>query len=227
MTKPKGVPSGKPSATASAPNSKPSAPPSTRSESESTAGLTSSGADVIPVQVDQQEGGGRFSMRAFLGATADDTAAPEVQPAKRGRGRPPKNPPQTIKLTSRELVEVLLVPAMLFAGKLKLPDEAKPMREEVESFLVPLCSIILRHTPPIAASADALDVVRMVFAGLHYYQRVSPILEAVKHPASQSQPEDAPYEPEAPSAGIESGNGRLHLAPELAPARTGLYTGGL
>lgn len=165
-------------------------------------------------------------MAAFLGASGDDAAAPEVQPAKRGRGRPPKNPPQTIKLTPRELVEVLLVPVMLFAGKLNLPDEAKPMREEVESFLLPLCSIVSRHTPPIAASADALDVVRMVFAGLHYYQRVSPLLAAQKQqePKAQTEREAAPDD-ETQSESPERGNGRLHEFGELAPTRTGLFAG--
>jgi len=171
-------------------------------------------------------------MADFLSSAADDSGAPEV-PAKRGRGRPKgsgkgagkESSQPTIKLTPRELTEMLLVPAMLFVSRLKLPEEAKPLREEVEGFVLPLCSIVLRHSPPIKASADALDVVKLVFAGLHYYQRVSPILAAEKARASQPEFEseaqyDREEESEAPSG--SNGNGRWHTI-EPAPARVGLY----
>ncbi|MGH2619733.1 MAG: hypothetical protein ACRDHG_04075, partial [Anaerolineales bacterium] len=238
MTKPK--PSAQRAAKSTAPSAKPTAsgkpPPEPRPTASADPGPTSSielpsplgnpqlnrpepspePVD-IPLTVEPHRAEGPSLLSSIL-SLGEGEGAPE--PAKRKRGRPPKQPTGTIKLAPADLANLLLVPGVMFvASRSRLPELARPLREETYAFVLPAANIIVRHAPSISASADMIDLGRMVLAGLHWQQRVAPILEA----ARKLEAEGGETENASPSENGRTSN-RIRIV-EPTPSRTGLPSG--
>jgi len=181
----------------------------------------------IPVEVGQHT----FEPPSFLGRilslpTGTETGIDEA-PAKKKLGRPPKSggAKGEIKLSVRELADILTVVGLFFLQRWdRLPEPAKPTQEEVNEFMTPLASIVLRHTPPIAATADTLDLAKMLLAGFAWYQRVAPFLEKAQA-AEQAETEPISEVVSHAEKPRPEDNGRKSGLVELAPSRTGLYAG--
>ena len=150
-----------------------------------------------------------------------------VEAPKRGRGRPPKAKAKALKLEPEELANLLLVPALLMAAKHFLPEAVHPTFEEATGFCGPLARIITRHMPAVPMSEDAIDLGRMMLAGIAYWMRIQPVLEALGEAKKKGAQGPAPVK--EPDDGRETGG----TIPEPtngiitgSPGRAGLVPGG-
>ncbi len=147
---------------------------------------------------------------------------------KRGRGRPKGSGKQKFNLTPAQLSMGLAFVLMFVVNRvwprIALPAEAKPLAEEMDAFTTPAASIILRHTPPIAASPDILDLFKMGMAGWRWYLRVKPLVEATQAQragSAQGQQEEIEHGEET-----ERSNGRVRIVGGTTVyGRRGLYAG--
>jgi len=128
----------------------------------------------------------------FLGKllSLKEDSGPGGEPPKKKRGRPPKAKTTTLKLEPEELANLLLVPGLLMAAQRFLPEPVQPNEDEALGFCGPLARIIARHLPDIPMSADAIDLGRMMLAGIAYWMRVQPILAALKEAEAEGEIEE-------------------------------------
>ena len=196
------------------------APDSSPIESESLPG------DIgLDVQQPKADGVG------FLGSLLSLQESGEPEAPKRGRGRPKgSGVKKAFKLEPEELANLLLVPALLMAGKKYLPEPVQPTGGEALGFCGPLARIIARHMPAVPMNEDAIDLGRMVLAGMSWWMRIQPILSELQaaNTSSAGKPK-APVKP-APKEGPDNGR---ETQPDKSTTevitgtagRSGLYAG--
>ena len=134
-------------------------------------------SDEVKIDVTPPEAKGVGFLEGLL-SLKEDPGPEGAEPKKKKRGRPPK--PKGLKLEPSELANLLLVPGLLMAANHYLPEAVWPTDEEALAFCGPPARIIVRHMPTIPMSADAMDLGKMMIAGMSWWMRVKPIAEELK-----------------------------------------------
>jgi len=191
-------------------------PPKSKKQSVKVPDSSESKPGDVPVDVQDPE---PPKAAGFLSGilSLDDTG---TEPPKRKRGRPPKA--KKFKLQPDELAKLLLVPLLLAAAAHFIPEAVQPLDDEALGFCAPLARIIIRHIPEIPASADVVDLGQSTLAGIAYYMRIRPILDAIK----ESEGEEVEHPSDQGVKGSDNDRGHKDATIiEGEPGRSGLHSG--
>lgn len=189
----------------------PQGPPS---ESQAASSDSSGKIEEVGISVEQPKApeGAGFSIKDLINLDVDSEP-----PEKRKRGRPPK---MEVKLSAKDIGEMLFIPAVTFLVGWKLPEDIRPSSEMVERFCMPAARIANRHFPTGKLSPDAFDGFMMIVVFIEWLWIVIPVLQ--RHAEEQKQKEAAAKQAEesshAESPSEDTGK------PTIRPA--GLQAGG-
>jgi hypothetical protein len=98
-------------------------------------------------------------------------------------GEPAKPKPKRKKTTKAQQSElqdaarILLTPLLIFVVVQSLGEVCAPTKDEADAFVDPAARMFARHVPvPEHLSADIIDILAMLAAGVVWYSRVHPDL---------------------------------------------------
>lgn len=182
----------------------------------------SSETEAVPVEV-ERHAEGRPSLLGRLLATPSRVEGEPQAPPKPKRGRPRKDeaPRGSIRLSVRDLSDMLSLLGAYLVSRWDIPEAAKPTERHISAFTEPLAAILNRHLPAFKGSDDAMDILRMFLAGYDWFIFARPALaEAMKEKEGATDAEVVNEVEPVPGA-----NGRESGATPTSAARVGLVAG--